>query len=117
MAFLEVKSGSEEVRDIGRLVRSKILKEMPKNCRERLKLFMDGSISLKRFMEKIETERLIALTRNSEEVFAVKEEAVPSASGVPNTSRTTPDKREQEMNELSTVLDSMDRKLRQRERR
>ena len=89
MALLEVKSGEEETPDIRKLIKTKILKGMPKDCRERLDMYMDKSIPLKRFMEKIEVERIIAMTRSKEEVYAVRSETpMPTQTAVTTSTPT-----------------------------
>ena len=50
LALLEVKIKSGEVPKTDQLIKNKLLKGMPKASRERLELYLDENVTLKRFM-------------------------------------------------------------------
>ena len=64
LAMLATKVKTEEVPEIDKLIKEKLFEGMPKASRERLKLYMNDSVSLPRFMNKLETERVIVAAQH-----------------------------------------------------
>ena len=71
LALLEVKTDPDNVPKKDKLIKTKLLKGMPKDSRERLELYMDENVSLQRFMRKLETERLVVMARREDIAGAV----------------------------------------------
>ena len=87
LALLEVKTDPDDVPQKNKLIKSKLLKGMPKDSRERLELYMDENVSLQRFMSKLETERLIVMAKREEKACAV--DATPPRPHNPTTTSAT----------------------------
>ena len=67
-ALLSLKNVTGDVPNQDKLIKRKLVKGMPQENRERLEMFLDNNVSLPKFLEKLEIERLIALTRSKERV-------------------------------------------------
>ena len=79
LALVTVRTDAADVPSQDRLIKNKLVKGMPKDCRDRLELYMDEKVPLKRFLNKLDTERLVVLTRGeSHNVHAVSPRPTPT---------------------------------------
>ena len=72
LALLEVNSGEDDVPNRERLIKKKLIKGMPKESRDRLELYMDPNMSLRKFLRKLNTERLVVMSHRREKVNVVE---------------------------------------------
>ena len=94
LAMLEIKIQTGEIPKVERLIKNKLLKGMPKASRDRLDLYMDDNVSLKRFLNKLETERVVvsAQQQTHETVRAIEQpvQPTPGAAAFPPTRSQPP---------------------------
>ncbi|XP_050710102.1 uncharacterized protein LOC126994880 [Eriocheir sinensis] len=112
-ALLEVKSNPGEVPKREKLIKTKLLKGMPRDSRDRLEIYMDNHVPLDTFMEKLEVERLVALARKKDSVFMVTDDAPPAGASGTGASPVTSPKAESlaEPTALASYLDRIERRL------
>lgn len=80
LALLEIQTSGDDVPKAEKLIKNKLLKGMPKASRERLELYLDENITLKRFLDKLDTERLVVLSQKRDSVRLV-EPPTPTVAG------------------------------------
>ena len=109
-SLLSLKTDPREAPKKEKLIKNKLIKGMPKDCRERLELFMDDNVSLGRFLDKLEVERVVANTRSKEEVFLIQNSPtnIRETPQTPPTNCATPP--------LDTRLDRLEDRMRQLDR-
>lgn len=95
LALLELRTNGKETPSKEKIIKTKLMQGLPKASRERLELFKDPNVSLKRFMDRFSLERTIVLAQITE---------VRSVQASPTT---TPEK-----DETSKRLDEMESRLR-----
>ena len=72
LALLEVQTEAKDIPKKDKLIKSKLLKGMPRESKERSELYLDDNIFLRRFLDKLDTERLVVLTQQKEKIRAVE---------------------------------------------
>ncbi|KAG0721826.1 hypothetical protein GWK47_045639 [Chionoecetes opilio] len=99
-AILEAKSkypGEIPRRD--KIIKKKLLRGLPSHSKEKLELFMDEQIPLKKFIERVETERAIAIGRDADKMFTVNQPRQPSE--ITPASPSSPPNTQEQSQELS----------------
>lgn len=99
-ATLETRAKRDEMPDINKVIKSKLMQALPRLNRERLEMFRDAHVSLKRFLDRYHLERTVVLAQGGH-VRQVREE-------------TKPPDQFPARNEASTVvgrLDALEKKL------
>lgn len=104
-SVLEAKFPSGSLPRMDKVIKKKLLLGLPGYCRERLEIFVEDSIPLKRFIERVETERLIAMSKESDPIKVVDEKLSPSSSCKPTV--------EPQVAELSKQMEKMEQNLRE----
>lgn len=105
-SLLSLKMNPKEAPKKEKLIKTKLLKGMPKDCRERLELFMDENVSLERFLDKLEVERVVANARSKEEIFLVKDHPATTPQTPLNPTPST-------LPPLDTRVDTLEKKIKQ----
>lgn len=114
-ALLSMKNDALEIPRREKLIKTKLAKGMPKDCRERLELFLDDNVSLERFLDKLEVERVVANTRSREEIFMVTNPPVtPKVSPVTPPVDTTSTSLTSRITQLEKELEQLGRSQQQR---
>ncbi len=70
LALLEIADAADVVPNREKLLRDKILKGMPKDCRHRLEMYWNDKIHLKGFFDRVEVERVIVLILTLPDCFS-----------------------------------------------
>ncbi|KAG0695833.1 hypothetical protein GWK47_026772 [Chionoecetes opilio] len=97
-AILEAKSKHPgEIPRRDKIIMKKLLRGLPSHSKEKLELFMDEQIPLKKFIERVETERAIAIGRDTNRMFAVNQPRQPSEI-TPTSQSSPPNTQEQSRN-------------------
>ena len=111
LALLEVQIKSGEVPKTDTLIKNKLLKGMPKASRKRLELYMDENVTLKRFMSKLDNERIVVMAQQRDSVRAIEPPVQQSQGAIARNSTrgTAPTGRGN--------LDRTEKRLRQWDRR
>ena len=78
LAALAVQTKSRGMPCLDKLVKTKLMKGMPKASRDRLELYMDENISLQIFLRKLETERLVVMAQHEDSVRVVEPPVRPT---------------------------------------
>ena len=81
-SLLNLRAEAHNVPHREKVIKNKLCKGMPKDCRDRLELFMDENISLEKFLEKLEIERIIANAQHAD-VPVVKSEPLITSPLIP----------------------------------
>ncbi|KAG0712014.1 Protein canopy 1 [Chionoecetes opilio] len=103
--FSQVESCSEDLEERKRIlmarmdppdkiIKTKLLRGLPSQSREKLEFFMDEQIPLRKFIERVETERAIAIGRDTDRIYAVNQNLQLSVI-TPAPQSTLPNKQEQ----------------------
>ena len=108
LALLEVQTKSGEVPNTEQLIKNKLLKGMPKESRDRLELYLDQNVTLKKFMSKLDNERIVVLAQQRDNVRTI-EPPLPSQGAIARNPPRTPTGRGN--------LERVERRLRQWDRR
>ncbi len=73
-AILRMKGGGDAEVNIERILKKKMVQGLPRQSRERLELFKEDKVTLKRFLERFSQERTVALAQEGAGVRQIKEE-------------------------------------------
>ena len=65
-ATLEARSTAHEIPNVVKTIKTKLTRGLPRESRERMQLFQDEHIPLKRFMDRFNMERMVALAQEGE---------------------------------------------------
>lgn len=71
-SVMEAKFPKGSLPNMEKVIKRKLLLGLPSHCKERLEIFTEESISLKRFIERVETERLIVMSKEADPIRKVE---------------------------------------------
>ncbi|KAG0715241.1 hypothetical protein GWK47_012404 [Chionoecetes opilio] len=99
-AILEAKSKHPgEVPRRDKIIKTKLMRGLPSQSREKLEFFMDEQFPLRKFIERVETERAIAIGRDTNRISRGKPE--PAAVRITPASQSIPPNKQEQSQELS----------------